>query len=106
MRRCERSREQTPHSSVNSVNGPVRRASMASLLSMERTMNRLRCVLFLAGALLGLPLRAAEPVALQPTSDGAPVAIRAAFTADGSGAGPLSVQATLAEGWPVYSLTE
>src|SRR2546421_7186604 len=72
----------------------------------ERTMNRLRCVLFLAGGLLSLPLWAAEPAAHQPMSNESPVAIRAAFTADASGAGTLSLQATLAEGWHAYSLTE
>src|ERR1043166_7818844 len=79
---------------------------VASIGSSERTMNRLRCVLFLAGALGSLPLSAAEPTGLPPATDGAPVALRAAFTADGGGAGVVSVQATLAEGWHIYSVTE
>src|SRR5262245_6653075 len=69
----------------------------------ERTMNRLRCVLFFAAAFLSLPAAGADPL---------PVAIHAFFSTEGSNGGTstvngvVSVQATLASGWHTYSVTE
>ncbi len=73
-------------------------------------MNPVRWLLSVAVALSSLPALAADPAAngaarLAAPAGDSPVAIRAWFAVEGR-AGAVSVQATLADGWHTYSVTE